>query len=88
MDQQSRQLALRAYYSIFYTVLLLDTYLVFLLTFQRFSSTSVCCPKIRQFTIYYAGLLGRWSKQIINQASYFLSIIYIHHFLDLEHTAV
>ena len=25
--------------------------------------------KIRQSTIYYAGLLGRWDKQIVDQAS-------------------
>ena len=32
--------------------------------------------EIRQFTIYYAGSLGRWDKQIVNQASDVPSIIY------------
>ena len=32
--------------------------------------------KIRQFTILYAGLLGRWDKRIVDQASDFPSIIF------------
>ena len=32
-------------------------------------------PEIRQFTIYYAGSLGRWDKQIVDQASDVPSII-------------
>ena len=39
-------------------------------------------PKIRQFTIYYAGLLGRWDKRIVNQASDVPSIIFFHDFLQ------
>ena len=39
--------------------------------------------KIRQFTIYYAGLLGRWSKWIVDQASDVPSIIFLSSFLIL-----
>ena len=42
--------------------------------------------QIRQFTIKYAGLLGRWDKRIVNQASDVPSIIFFHHFLDLGHS--
>ena len=30
----------------------------------------------RQSTIYYAGLLGRWDKQIVDQESYVPNIIF------------
>ena len=33
--------------------------------------------KIRQSTIYYAGLLGRWDKQIVDQESDVPSIIFL-----------
>ena len=33
-------------------------------------------PKIRQFTIWYAGSLGRWDKQIVNQSSDVPNIIF------------
>ena len=38
--------------------------------------------KIRQFTIYYAGSLGRWAKRIVDQASDVPSIIFFHDFLQ------
>ena len=37
--------------------------------------------KIRQSSIWYAGLLGRWDKQLINQAFDVPSIIFFHNFL-------
>ena len=40
--------------------------------------------EIRQSTIYYAGLLGRWDKQIVNQASNIPSIIFFHD--SLQHS--
>ena len=45
---------------------------------QTISSES----KIRQSTIYYAGLLGRWYKQTVDQASDVPSIISFHDFLQ------
>ena len=38
--------------------------------------------EIRQSTIYYAGLLGRWYKRIVDQASDVPSIIFFHDFLQ------
>ena len=38
--------------------------------------------QIRQFTIYYAGLLGQWDKRISDQASDDPSIIFFHAFLQ------
>ena len=38
-------------------------------------------PEIRQSTIYYAGLLGRWDKQIVDQASDVPRIIFFYDFL-------
>ena len=35
-------------------------------------------PKIRQSTIYYSGLLGRWDKQIVDQESDVPSIIFLY----------
>ena len=35
-------------------------------------------PKIRQCTIYYAGLLGRWDKRIVNQESDIPNIILLY----------
>ena len=43
-------------------------------------------PEIRQSTIYYAGLLGRWDKQIIDQESDVPSIIFFILFIDLGHS--
>ena len=40
--------------------------------------------KIRQSTIYNAGLLGRWSKRIVDQASDVPSIILFSSFLRLR----
>ena len=40
-------------------------------------------PKIRQSTIYYAGLLRRWDKRIVDQESDVPSIIF---FIDLGHS--
>ena len=37
--------------------------------------------KIRQFTIYYAGPLGRWAKRIVDQAADVPSIIFFSSFL-------
>ena len=34
--------------------------------------------EIRQFIIYYAGLLGRWDKQIVDQESDVPSIIFLY----------
>ena len=34
--------------------------------------------KIRQSTIYYAGLLGRWEKRIIDQESDVSSIFFLY----------
>ena len=34
--------------------------------------------KIRQSTIYYAGLLGRWDKRIVDQESDVPSIIFLY----------
>ena len=39
-------------------------------------------PEICQSTIYYAGLLGRWDKRIVDQASDVPSIIFFHDFLQ------
>ena len=36
-------------------------------------------PKVRQSTIYYAGLLGQWDKQIVDQESDVPSIIFFFH---------
>ena len=45
------------------------------------------CPiEIRQSTIYYAGLLGRWDKWIVDQASDVPSIIFLRLFIDLGHS--
>ena len=41
-------------------------------------------PQIRQSTIYYAGLLGRWDKQIVDQESDVPSIFTL--FIDLWHS--
>ena len=35
-------------------------------------------PEICQSTIYYAGLLGRWDKQIVDQESDVPSIIFLY----------
>ena len=40
--------------------------------------------EIRQSTIYYAGLLGRWDKRIIDQESDVPSIIVFHTFYKLR----
>ena len=37
-------------------------------------------PKIRQSTIYYAGLLGHWDKQIVDQEFDVPSIIFLNTF--------
>ena len=42
--------------------------------------------EIRQSTIYYAGLLGRWDKRIVDQESDVPSIIFFILFMDLEHS--
>ena len=42
--------------------------------------------KIRQSTIYYAGLLGRWDKRIVDQDSDVPSIIFHILFIDLGHS--
>ena len=42
--------------------------------------------EIRQSTIYYAGLLGRWDKLIIDQESDVLSIILFILFINLGHS--
>jgi hypothetical protein len=41
-------------------------------------------PEIRQSTIYYAGLLGRWDKRIIEQESDVPSIIFDRKILVLD----
>ena len=41
-------------------------------------------PKIRQSTIYYAGLLGRWDKRIVDQKSDVPSIILFFTFYRLS----
>ena len=43
-------------------------------------------PEIRQFTIYYAGWLGRWDKQIVDQESDVSSTIFSILFIDLGHS--
>ena len=40
--------------------------------------------KIRQSTIYYAGLLGQWDKRIVDQESDVPSIIFFHTFYRLR----
>ena len=42
--------------------------------------------KIRQSTIYYAGLLGQWDKRIVDQESDVPSIIFFILFIDLGHS--
>ena len=42
--------------------------------------------KIRQSTIYYAGLLGRWDKRIVDQESDVPSIIFFILIIDLGHS--
>ena len=42
--------------------------------------------EIRQSTIYYTGLLGRWDKRIIDQESDVSSIIFFIIFIDLGHS--
>ena len=42
--------------------------------------------EIRQSTIYYAGLLGRWDKRIVDQESDVPSIIFFILFIDLGHS--
>ena len=43
---------------------------------------TICTPKIQQSSIGYTGLLGRWDKWLIDQASDVPSIIFIHNFLQ------
>ena len=50
---------------------------------NTFLDTPGCTLKIRQSTIYYAGSLGPWDKQIVNQASDVPSIIFFHDFFFL-----
>ena len=40
--------------------------------------------KIRQSTIYYAGLLGQWDIQIVDQESDVPSIIFLFFFIKLQ----
>ena len=40
--------------------------------------------EIRQSTIYYAGLLGRWDKQIVDQESDAPSVIFFYTFYRLK----
>ena len=40
--------------------------------------------EIRQSTIYYAGLLGRWDKRIVDQESDVPSIIFLYTFYRLR----
>ena len=40
--------------------------------------------KIRQSTIYYTGLLGRWDKRIVDQESHVPSIIFFYTFYRLR----
>ena len=47
---------------------------------------SVQFVKIRQSTIYYAGLCGRWDKRIVDQESDVRSIIFLIPFIDLENS--
>ena len=42
--------------------------------------------EICQSTIYYAGLLGRWDKRIVDQESDVPSIIFLILFIDLGHS--
>jgi hypothetical protein len=42
--------------------------------------------EIRQSTIYYAGLLGRWDKRIVEQECDVPSIISLILFIDLGHS--
>ena len=44
------------------------------------------CSKIRQSTIYYAGLLGRWDKGIVAQESDVPSIISYILFIDTQNS--
>ena len=54
--------------------------LIRLVQIIRFNSIKGAKTQIRQFTIYYAGLLGRWSKPIVGQASdFFLSFLRLGH---------
>ena len=46
---------------------------------------SVQFVKIRQSTIYYAGLCGRWDKRIVDQESDVRSIIFLILLIDLGH---
>ena len=41
-------------------------------------TAQICSAKIRQSTIYYAGLLGRWNKWIVDQESDVPSIIFLY----------
>ena len=44
-------------------------------------------PKYCQSTIYYAGLLARWDKQIIDQESSKFQVLFLFIlFIDLGHT--
>ena len=62
------------------TVLSLD-FLSFLL-FHKGQRTQ----KIRQSTIYYTGLLGRWDKRIVGQEFDVPSTIFFIIFIDLGHS--
>ena len=42
--------------------------------------------EIHQSTIYYAGLLGRWDKRIVDQESDVPNIIFFILFIDLGHS--
>ena len=44
----------------------------------------LCSPKIRHSTIYYAGLLGRWDKWIVDQVSDVPSFIFFYTFYRLR----
>ena len=43
-----------------------------------------CTLEIRQSTIYYTGLLGRWDKRIVDQESNAPSIIFFYTFFRLR----
>ena len=45
---------------------------------EPFSSAKFICIKFRQSTTYYAGLLGRWDKRIVDQESDAPSIFFFH----------
>ena len=50
----------------------------------KMPASNCCTSKIRQSTIYYDGLIGRWDTRIVDQESDVPSIIFVYTFYRLR----